>query len=76
MILDDNVATGGVKTEDVAQVGTDDDDDADGNVCTVHTVADLQNALKSEEDIQVPEFACTRNPEKRLGLHELTLRKR
>ena len=23
------------------------------NVCTVHTVADLQNALKSEEDIQI-----------------------
>ncbi len=31
----------------------DDDDDENSNVCTVHTLSDLQNALKSEEDIQV-----------------------
>ena len=31
----------------------DDEDDENSNVCTVHTLSDLQNALKSEEDIQV-----------------------
>ena len=31
----------------------EENDDENSNVCTVHTVADLQNALKSEEDIQV-----------------------
>ena len=31
----------------------DDDDEEDSNVCTVHTIADLQNVLKSQEDIQV-----------------------
>ena len=30
------------------------DDEEDPNVCTVHTIADLQNVLKSQEDIQVP----------------------
>jgi hypothetical protein len=32
---------------------TDEDEEEDSNVCTIHTIADLQHVLKSQEDIQV-----------------------